>query len=365
MSEPRVETPPWLRALERHILYFVAAFGFCAVLYLLRGVLFQLFFAFLIAYALDPIVDKLEEWKIPRGLAAAFVLSALIVTFVLILLFTIPALIDEIRSAGKDLPDKLQGLEERMRPWILKVFKVRVPVNLSELVTTLQERIGQMGPKFGETVMNALFGTLGYIALLLSALIVPVFSLYLLIDFDRIVMRVGFLLPKRWEPGIRGFAGDVHKTLGSYVRGQITANLVLASLYSIGLWVVGVRLAVPIGILTGMLGFVPYIGFMLGLLLAVGMAAIDGQGGATQVALVVAVMGGVQILDGFIVTPRIVGQSVGLSPLEVLIMMMAAGSLFGFFGILFAVPLGAILKIAIVRFTRYYLKTDFYLKENT
>jgi predicted PurR-regulated permease PerM len=186
-----------------------------------------------------------------------------------------------------------------------------------------------------------------------------VFALYLLIDFDRIVARVGQLIPRRWSPPISDVARQVHRTLSGYVRGQLTANIVLAALYATGLRMVDIRLAVPIGVLTGMLAFVPYIGFATGLLIALSMAVLDWQGPGTFVG-VIAVMGGVQMIDAMIITPRIVGRSVGLAPLEVILSMMAAGSLFGFLGVLLAVPLGAVAKILIQRAVKAYLASEFY-----
>ena len=154
-------------------------------------------------------------------------------------------------------------------------------------------------------------------------------------------------------------ARQIHRTLGGYVRGQLTANIVLGALYATGLRFADIRLAVPIGVLTGMLAFVPYIGFGCGLLLAVSMAMLDWQGPGRLFG-VFAVMLGVQVLDAAVVTPRIVGRSVGLAPLEVLLTMMAAGTLFGFLGVLLAVPLGAVVKILVQRAFKAYLSSAFY-----
>src|SRR4029079_18161271 len=141
----------------------------------------------------------------------------------------------------------------------------------------------------------------------------------------------------------------------------LTANIVLAALYATGLRMVDIRLAVPIGVVTGMLAFVPYVGFAMGLLLAMSMAILDWQGPGTLIG-VVAVMVGVQVIDAMVITPRIVGRSVGLAPLEVILTMMAAGSLFGFLGVLLAVPLGAVAKILVQRAVKAYLASDFYSK---
>jgi predicted PurR-regulated permease PerM len=343
----------------RRILVLVGVALLLGLAYLLRGVLIPLFFAFLLAYALDPFVDWLEARRVPRGVAAPLVMLAIAGAFSLVLVYAIPLFLDELRSAATDLPNQLKRLEERLEPWLAGTFKLKLPHTMSELTKDVGDRLQAQFPNLMHAASVALFGTLSYVAVILSALIVPVFALYLLIDFDRIVTRTGQLVPRRWFPTVREVARQIHKTLGGYVRGQLTANIVLGALYATGLRIVDIRLAVPIGVLTGMLAFVPYIGFSLGLTLAVGMAALDWDGPGKLVG-VVAVMLGVQILDGLVVTPRIVGRSVGLAPLEVLLTMMAAGSLFGFLGVLLAVPLGAVVKILVQRAVTAYLASDFY-----
>jgi predicted PurR-regulated permease PerM len=230
---------------------------------------------------------------------------------------------------------------------------------MSELGGELRDRVQSQFPSLMAAASVALFGTLSYVAVVLSALIVPVFALYLLIDFDRIVARTGQLVPRRWYPQVADVARQIHRTLGGYVRGQLTANIVLGALYATGLRFCEIRLAVPIGVMTGMLAFVPYIGFGCGLTLATSMALLDWQGPGRLVG-VLAVMLGVQVLDGLVITPRIVGRSVGLAPLEVLLTMMAAGTLFGFLGVLLAVPLGAVVKILVQRMVKAYLGSSFY-----
>jgi predicted PurR-regulated permease PerM len=327
--------------------------------YLLRGVLVPLFLAFLLAYALDPFVDRLELLRVPRALGAIAVMLAIASLFIVGVVYGIPLLLDELRDAAKDFPDQLHRLEIRIEPWLWANFKLKLPHTMSDLYRTLYGRVQEEIPTMLDAGARALFGTLSYVAVILSALIVPVFALYLLIDFDRIVSRVGELIPRRWHPPVADVARQVHRTLGGYVRGQLTANIVLAALYALGLRIVGIRLAVPIGVLTGMLAFVPYIGFATGLLLALAMATLDWHG-IGPVLGVIAVMGLVQLADGMLVTPRIVGRSVGLAPLEVLVTMMAAASLFGFLGVLLAVPLGAVVKILISRGVRAYLSSEFY-----
>ena len=341
----------------RRKMIFLAVVLVLALAYVLRGVLVPLFLAFLLAYALDPFVDRLEAMRVPRPLGAILVMLGIAGLFTVVLIYAIPLFVDEMTEASATLPEKLRGLQLRAEPWFANTLHIKLPHSVNDVSKVFTDRLQASGTM--ETARTALFGTLGYVGVALSALIVPVFALYLLIDFDRIVDRVEQLIPRRWTPGISAVARDIHKTLSGYVRGQLTANVVLAALYATGLRFVDIRLAVPIGVMTGMLAFVPYVGFTLGLLLALFMAVLDWQGAGTIVGVVV-VMGGVQIIDAMVITPRIVGRSVGLAPLEVILTMMAAGSLFGFLGVLLAVPLGAVAKILIQRAVRAYLASAFY-----
>jgi predicted PurR-regulated permease PerM len=362
-SPPPPATPPQAREAKepgtsfRRKMIFLAVVLVLGLAYVLRGVLVPLFLAFLLAYALDPFVDRLEGLRVPRALGAILVMLGIAGLFTVVLIYAIPLFVDQVTDASATLPEKLRRLQLRAEPFFLTTLHVKLPHSVGDLSKAVGDRLQGEGAM--ETARTALFGTLGYVGVALSALIVPVFALYLLIDFDRIVTRVEQLIPRRWSPGISSVARDIHKTLSGYVRGQLTANIVLAALYATGLRVVDIRLAVPLGVMTGMLAFVPYVGFTLGLILALGMAILDWQGLGTVVG-VVAVMGGVQLIDGMVITPRIVGRSVGLAPLEVILTMMAAGSLFGFLGVLLAVPLGAVAKILMQRGVRGYLASAFY-----
>ncbi|MGO8993668.1 MAG: AI-2E family transporter [Polyangiaceae bacterium] len=360
MMEVQDPIPPEIRSVTaRQLMLFMGLIVIVLLAYLLRGVLVPLFFAFLLAYALDPLVDRLEAAKIPRPLGAIAVMSAIFGLIASLLIFAVPIFVDELRAAAADLPSELQALEARVEPWVWSVFHLKLPHTMSDLNRVITERLQTEFPSMASAAALALFGTLSYVAVVLSALIVPLFALYLLIDFDRITSRTAELVPRRWIGPIGDVARQIHRVLGGYVRGQLTANVVLGALYAAGLRLVDIRLAVPIGVLTGMMAFVPYVGFFTGLTIALTMAVLDWHGLGTVVG-VVAVMLGVQVLDGTFITPRIVGRSVGLAPLEVLVAMMAAATLFGFVGVLLAVPLGAVVKILLQRAVRAYFASDFY-----
>lgn len=346
----------------RRKMIFLAVVLVLGLAYLLRGVLIPLFLAFLLAYALDPFVDRLEALRVPRPLGAILVMLGIAGLFTVVIIYAVPMFVDETRAASRDLPEQIRALQGRLEPWFQQTLRIKLPHTLGDIEKFAGQQL--QSTESYETARRALFGTLGYVGVALSALIVPVFALYLLIDFDRIVSKVEQLIPRRFVSGIGEVARQIHKTLSGYVRGQLTANIVLAALYATGLRIVDIRLAVPIGVLTGMLAFVPYVGFAMGVLLALAMAILDWQGPGTVLGVVV-VMGGVQIIDGMVITPRIVGRSVGLAPLEVILTMMAAGSLFGFLGVLLAVPLGAVAKILVQRAVRAYLASEFYNRAAT
>jgi predicted PurR-regulated permease PerM len=338
---------------------FLAVVLVLGLAYLLKGVLIPLFLAFLLAYALDPFVDRLEALHVPRPLGAILVMLGIAGLFTVVIIYAVPMFVDEVRDASSALPDQIRNLQGRIEPWFQQTLRIKLPHTVGDIEKVVGQQL--QSSEAAETARRALFGTIGYVGVALSALIVPVFALYLLIDFDRIVSKVEQLIPRRFVGGIGDVARQIHKTLSGYVRGQLTANIVLAALYATGLRFVDIRLAVPIGVLTGMLAFVPYVGFAMGFILALAMAILDWQGPGTVLG-VIAVMVGVQMIDGMVITPRIVGRSVGLAPLEVILTMMAAGSLFGFLGVLLAVPLGAVAKILVQRGVRWYLSTEFYTR---
>lgn len=329
------------------------------VAYELRNVLTPFLLAFLVAYALDPIVDVFERLKFPRPLGALVVFGVLGCVFVFGGLYGFKYFREEFVEAGKQLPAQLEALAKKSEPWLWQEFKFKLPHNLKELFARYGASIKEHLPEAARWSGTVLFGTLSYAFVILSLLIVPVFAFYLLIDFDRIVERGGKLIPRRWQRQSFETLREIDVMVSGYVRGQLTAILILSALYSAGLSIVGLRLAIPIGVLTGCMAFVPYLGFASGLILAVAMALLDWHSGAF-VLQVMAVMLGVQVLDGLFITPRVVGRSVGLGPVEVLLAMAAAGTLFGFIGVLLAVPIGATAKIVIRRAVKSYQRSDFY-----
>ncbi len=347
------------RFVFRRVGWMAAAAVGLVVAYLLRGVLLPLFLAFLLAYALDPPVDRLTRWRVPRSLAAVLVMLAITALLIVTAVVAVPYFIDQFTDAAAELPGQLQGLRDRAEPWLLEKFNMGIPHSWSDLNQSYGESLKQRAPQLFQGAIPALFGTVNFVVVAAGSLIIPVFALYLLTDFDVIVKRAEVLVPRRYAKATNAVAREVHSTLGKYVRGQVLASLCLALIYAVGLKIVGLRLAIPIGLMTGLLAFVPYVGFSVGLSMAIVMSLLDWHGPGTLIGVMIVMFGG-QILDGFLITPRIVGGSVGLRPIEVLLTMMGAGTLFGFLGVLLAVPLGAVVKILVTRVSEAYLASHYY-----
>lgn len=334
-----------------------------AVLYWLRDVLTPVFLAFTIAYVLDPVVDRFEAWKLPRPLGIAIVLGATLGAITLFLVLAVPDIARDVATVAQELPRQAMGLLARLEPWLTS-HGVQVPQSATEWI----ERFGESASSITAPLVSSASGVLGFvigntfslIGSAAAALIVPVFAVYLLNDFDRITAAIRDLLPIRWRDPVTSYAREVDAVLNQFMRGQLTVMAILAVLYALSYAVLGVRLAIPIGIVAGLLSFIPYLGggfaLVTGLLLSV-----LGGGGMGQLLGVGVAWALIQTLESFVLTPRIVGKTVGLSEAWVLFALFLGGEIFGFLGVLLAVPVTAVAKIFVAQAVEHYRSSELYL----
>jgi predicted PurR-regulated permease PerM len=338
------------------------------LLYTLRGVLAPVFFAFLIAYMLDPVVDQIEASRLLRGkpiaraVGIAVLLAGVFAVTAVAFLVIVPLVYEEIASFLGRLP----GLVARARAdWepVLAGYGLVIPDSVGEafeeLHLDLQSVIAQGYTPVTAVLKSFLGGTASAVAKLIAALMVPVFAFYLLYDFDTIVARLADLVPPRHRPETYSFFRDVDAVLGQFFRGQFTVMAILAVLYSVGYGAVGVPLAVPIGIMAGLLSFIPYVGSTVALATALLMTLLDWQGW-TQVFWVVGAHALIQGLEGFVITPKIMGDTVGISPIAVLLALLIGAELLGFTGVLLAVPAASVLKILAQRIDERYRRSQLF-----
>ncbi len=350
-----------LPGLPRWLLVVAACFVAFWLLYALRAVLTPIAFAFLVAYLCDPLVDRLERWRVPRGLATAVVLGGVLLVMGLGVLLWLPALLSEVLDFAQRLPGLLERGFEQLRGWLL-AQGVEVPERLGDALRRLDVDPGVAKEALAPAaaLLRWLVGGTASVADSVAALLmVPVFSAYLLYDFDRIVATLRELVPPRRREAVLGLVREVDQALAMFVRGQISVMVVLTVLYSLAYSVVGVPLAIPIGIVAGLLSFVPYVGAAIALGLAVLMSLLHWTGWGQLLALLAA-YGVIQTLEGFVITPKLVGSKTGLSDVWVLFALMAGGELFGFLGVLLALPGAAVARVFVVRGVRAYRASRFY-----
>ena len=335
-----------------------------AVVYWLRDVLTPLLLAFIIAYILDPVVDRLEAWKVPRPAGIAIVLGGTLGALLLFLVLVVPGIAADVAGVLQELPTQLTALWTRIGPW-LEQRGVAVPHSTTEWIARLNalgsEVASAMLAPAGSFFSAFLGGTFSVLGSVAAALVVLVLAVYLLNDFDRITAGMQELIPLRQRATVTSYAQEIDHILSQFMRGQLTVMAILAVLYSAAYALLGVRLAVPLGMAAGLLNFIPYLGSAFALVAGLLMSLLDGWHGWQLVGVVLAYTA-VQTLEGFVITPRIVGQTVGLSEIWVLVALFVGAEIFGFLGVLLAVPAAAVVKIFVARGVQYYRTTALFLQ---
>lgn len=365
MSEPqRRSSPPHYDRQQRVYLYaeiaFFVACGVGTILLISRlsSVLWPLFVAAAIAYLLDPAADRLEARGLSRerAILALVVLALAVLTGIALLL--VPIVAHEIALFSRKLPQYL----EVARPYVER-FSTDIFAGIDGFKDAFSDSSSEMYGKawsWGREILGgAARGVSGALGMLVGIALVPFFSYYCLRDFDRFVERLPNLIPVARRDSVVDAFREIDATLASWVRGQLLVMAIQGTLYSIGLVALGVPLGVVIGIFSGAMCFIPYIGMALGLCLAILQCLLEYQG-AWQLGAVLALYAGVQVLDGLAISPRILGGRLGLSPLAVITAVMVGGNVAGFVGVLLAVPAAACIMVVFRRGLYAYRHSDFY-----
>ncbi|MBW2276987.1 MAG: AI-2E family transporter [Deltaproteobacteria bacterium] len=325
--------------------------------------------SFLVAYVLNPLVTKLAKLRfLGRTSATLITMLGLLVGLTAMLFVIIPQVASEFRAFLGRLPELTERFEGTAIPWIESTLGFNVPESWSEAGDRLLVYVEDMGTVLVGPAKDIAWGFLEQLFsaffTFISTLMFPLFLFFLLKDFPRIIEAVEGLVPVNRRDDARELARDVDKSLSAFLHGQFTVMLVLATLYSIGYSIVGVPVAVGVGLLTGLLCFIPYVGAATGFLLALVLAILEMKGWGSIVGVAI-VFGVVQVLDAVLITPRILGGKLGLTPLWIILALMAFGELFGFVGVLLAVPTTAVLKILVKRTIDGYRRSSVYLGDGT
>ncbi len=338
---------------------------FIALLYALGPILTPFIAAAILAYALNGLVDYLDHlsfkrFSMPRPLAVALVMLLFLSAVTALVLIVVPVLQQEIPLLTEKIPLFLDKFNEVVAPRLQELgVKIRLDSASIKQLLTEQFTGSGGGDLWGTALAQVKVGGVALLGWLAQLVLVPVLLFYLLLDWHEILGRVKGAVPRRWVAQTVAMAAEVNHLLAQYLRGQLLVMLVLAVYYSVGLSIAGFDVALPVGILTGLLVFIPYLGFGLGLLLAL-IAAVLQFSGWHGLIWVAAIYGAGQVIEGFYLTPRLVGERIGLNPLAVIFALLAFGQLFGFVGVLLALPASAVLMVAFRHLRHHYLRSSFY-----
>ncbi|MFZ3581011.1 AI-2E family transporter [Loktanella sp. DJP18] len=325
---------------QQTLYWGIATVVFLVLLYLLGNVIMPFILGGAIAYILDPVADRLERLGLSRAISVTIISLVALFAFALIILLVIPTLINQLTDLIATAPQLLDNLQG----WLTGRF----PELLDEgsTIRTQLNSIGEMIQSRGGEVLNTvLTSALGLVNVIVLLVVVPVVAIYLLLDWDNMTARIDALLPRDHVDTIRDLARQIDKTLASFIRGQGLVCLILGAYYALALALVGLNFGLVVGAIAGALTFIPYVGAIVGGGLAIGLALFQFWGEWPWIIAVWAIFQSGQFVEGNILTPKLVGSSVGLHPVWLLFALSVFGSLFGFVGLLVAVPVAAVIGV--------------------
>lgn len=346
------------------MLWLAVAMALLGLLSLLGPVLMPFIVASILSYVLTPWVDKLctlriKKFHMPRSVAATLVIVILIAAVLAMVLIMIPILQKEVPQLQDQIPSFFNKLDEMLAP-MLSEFGIKVRLDSTGIKNLLSDQMASSGDIIGKAVLNSIrVGGTAVLGMVANLLLIPIVLFYLLMDWHSLIKRLSHFIPRRFVKSVAHAVEEVDDILAQYLRGQILVMIVLAAYYSVALSIARFDLALPVGIITGFLVFIPYLGYGLGLVLALigAILQFDGFSGLMSVAIIYGIG---QMLESFYLTPRLVGERIGLHPLTVIFALMAFGQLFGFIGILIALPASAVISVAVKHIRTSYLNSPFY-----
>lgn len=352
--------------MERHALFWVlAALVFGGLLTLLAPVLLPFVVGLVLAYFLNPLVDGLSALKIPRGLSAAIILVLSTVFVVALFVFLVPVLAQQAEGLIASLPGEIARLKGMLETFARERLGARFPeaeAAISRGLNGMQDSLPGMLSEFAKALWSQGTAAFSFFSLML---VTPLVFFYALVDWPQMIARVDSWLPRKHAPTIRALAVEIDSRVSAFIRGQGIVCIVLALFYGIALSLLGLRYGLLIGLLTGLLSFIPFAGWALGLITATALAAVQYWPDMTSILLVPGVFLAGQALDAAILSPQIVGQKIGLHPVWLIFALLTFSYLFGFLGLLVAVPVAAAIGV-LVRFAlRSYLDSSVYSGHDT
>lgn len=337
----------------------IAAAVFLVLLWFLGNTLLPFIVGGAIAYFLDPIADRLERLGLSRVAATTVISLFALFLVILLVLAVIPTLVNQLTALVNAAPD----IAKRLQGFLLERFP-----ELADSTSTIRQTLAEIGAAIqargGELAQGVLTGALGVISVVVFIVVVPVVAFYLLLDWDEMIARIDAMLPRDHAPTIRRLAREIDAVLAGFVRGQVSVCIALGTFYAVALMAAGLQFGLIVGAIAGAITFIPYVGSIIGGTLAVGLALFQFWGDWVQIGIIAAIFAAGQFVEGNILTPKLVGKSVGLHPVWLLLALSAFGSAFGFVGMLIAVPVAAAIGV-LTRFATEQYRASLLYKGTT
>ena len=347
-------------SIEKRILFWSGGFVvFAMLIHLLSSMLLPFVAGILIAYFLDPIVERFEAVGIPRGIASAMILSAFFLFALGFVMLLFPTLQHQVVELAGFIPGMLETVRLYAEP-LLEEFIAGLSSDSLAEVKTSAVNFAAKGTKWITQFLGSIWsGGLALFNIISLLLITPVVAFYLLRDWDLITIKIDSWLPRDAYPSIRKNLLEIDTTLAAFVRGQASVCIALALMYSIGLTAIGLKSGLLVGLGAGLLSFIPYLGAAIGMMIGVGIAVFQFSDWL-PIFIVAAIFLVGQSIESYVLTPRLVGDRVGLHPVWIIFSLMAGGSIFGFTGVLLAVPLAAVIGVLLRFSIARYLESPLY-----
>lgn len=340
--------------------FLAVLLGLGLAFYALQPILLPFVLGGLIGYLGDPLVDMLERRGFGRTLGVSLVFLLFTALLALGLLIAIPALLNQIDALVSKVPAIYRWLTQTLLPWAQSRFSLPA-VQLPEIDWSAQlaENWQSLGKTTATTLRTITGSGMGLLAWVFNLALVPVVAFYLMRDWDIMVAKLLRMMPRAWQRNTATMVSEADEVLGAFIRGQLLVMLSLGVIYSLGLWLVGVQLALVLGMVAGLASIVPYLGFIVGI--ASSLVVAYAQFGEWSALLLVALVFGVgQVLESVVLTPILVGDRIGLHPVAVIFALMAGGQVAGFVGVLVALPVSAVVMVFLRHAVAYYRSSDLY-----
>ncbi len=330
------------------------------LLYLLAPILMPFLAGFLLAYLGNPIVNRLTQWKVPRIISVFIVFFAITLIFVILIGILVPGIKNQIVYLNTKMPDFIKWTNAQALPWIENTFQIDMKhFDVAALTDSLSSSWQQAGSIAGQLISKLAVSGISIIGFLVNMALIPLVTFYLLLDWDSLIRHIGELLPRHIEGQVKTLVKECDDVLGAFLRGQLLVMICLSIVYAIGLKIVGLDIAIIVGLVAGLGSFIPYFGFTIGIVIAT-IAAIFQFQEWPPLFWVWAVFIAGQFIEGWVLVPYLVGNKVGLHPVAVIFAILAGGQLFGFFGMLLAIPVTSVIVVLMRDGRRRYFASVHY-----